>query len=174
MCTHPQISLGRSSQGEWGGRGMWHAWERREKCTRFWWESSKEDHWEDRGIDGRVGSEWILGRLAGGGGCSGFSWLRIRTSGGLLWVLCKTRLCVCVCVCVCVCEREWVRERVREWVIEWGSEWVRVSEREWVREIVREWVSERERRGACYTIVHCACVMFHKVSEYESLKCMWV
>jgi hypothetical protein len=27
---------------------MWHAWERREKCTRFWWESPKErDHWED-------------------------------------------------------------------------------------------------------------------------------
>jgi hypothetical protein len=21
---------------------MWHAWERREKCTRFWWESPKE------------------------------------------------------------------------------------------------------------------------------------
>jgi hypothetical protein len=32
-CTHPQISLGRSSQGELGGQGMWHAWERREKCT---------------------------------------------------------------------------------------------------------------------------------------------
>jgi hypothetical protein len=45
---------------------MWHAWERREKCTRFWWESQKEtDHLEDRGVDGRMGSEWILGRLAG-------------------------------------------------------------------------------------------------------------
>jgi hypothetical protein len=21
---------------------MWHAWESREKCTRFWWESPKE------------------------------------------------------------------------------------------------------------------------------------
>jgi hypothetical protein len=30
ICTHPQISLGRSSQGEWGGQGMWHAWERRD------------------------------------------------------------------------------------------------------------------------------------------------
>jgi hypothetical protein len=30
FCTHPQISLGRSSRGECGGRGMWHAWERRE------------------------------------------------------------------------------------------------------------------------------------------------
>jgi hypothetical protein len=48
------------------GRGLWHAWERTEKCTRFWWESPKErNHLEDRGIDRRMGSEWILGRLAG-------------------------------------------------------------------------------------------------------------
>jgi hypothetical protein len=40
---------------------MWHAWERREKCTRFWWESPKErDNSEDRDIDGRLGSEWNL------------------------------------------------------------------------------------------------------------------
>jgi hypothetical protein len=32
---------------------MWHAWERREKCTRFWWESPKRPlgrprrRWED-------------------------------------------------------------------------------------------------------------------------------
>jgi hypothetical protein len=38
---------------------MWHAWERREKCTRFWWESPKErDHWEDEdeGVGGKMGS----------------------------------------------------------------------------------------------------------------------
>jgi hypothetical protein len=46
---------------------MWHAWERREKCTRFWWESPKErDHCEDQGVGGNMGSEWILGRLAWG------------------------------------------------------------------------------------------------------------
>jgi hypothetical protein len=40
---------------------MLHAWERREKRTRFWWESPKEgDHLEDRGVDGKMGSEWIL------------------------------------------------------------------------------------------------------------------
>jgi hypothetical protein len=40
--------------------------ERRES-VRFCWESSKErDHLEDRGVDGRMGSEWILGRLGGG------------------------------------------------------------------------------------------------------------
>jgi hypothetical protein len=44
---------------------MWHAWERREKYTRFWWESPKErGHLEDEGVGGKMGSEWILGRLA--------------------------------------------------------------------------------------------------------------
>jgi hypothetical protein len=32
--------------------------ERREKCTRFWWESLKErDHLEDQGIGRKMGSE---------------------------------------------------------------------------------------------------------------------
>jgi hypothetical protein len=42
---------------------MWHALERRDKFTWFWWE---RDHSEERGVDGMLGSEWILGRLAGG------------------------------------------------------------------------------------------------------------
>jgi hypothetical protein len=46
---------------------MWHEWERREKCKRFCWESPKErDHLEGQGVDGRMGPEWILRRLAGG------------------------------------------------------------------------------------------------------------
>jgi hypothetical protein len=53
---------------------MWHAWERREKCTRFWWECPKErDHWEDQGVGRKMGSEWILGRLAWGG----VDWIRL-------------------------------------------------------------------------------------------------
>jgi hypothetical protein len=28
----------------------------------------KKDHLEDQGVDGRMGSKWTLGRLAGGGG----------------------------------------------------------------------------------------------------------
>jgi hypothetical protein len=45
---------------------MWHASERREMCTGFWWENQIErDHLEDERIDERMGSEWILGRLSG-------------------------------------------------------------------------------------------------------------
>jgi hypothetical protein len=48
---------------------MWHAWERGETCTGFWWESPKEkDHLKDQGVDERMGSKWTLGRLVGGCG----------------------------------------------------------------------------------------------------------
>jgi hypothetical protein len=37
------------------------------KCAGFWWECLKESkHSEGRGMDGRMGSEWILERLVGG------------------------------------------------------------------------------------------------------------
>jgi hypothetical protein len=46
---------------------MWQGWERRKKCTGFWWESPKErDHLEDQGVGEKMGSEWVLGRLSGG------------------------------------------------------------------------------------------------------------
>jgi hypothetical protein len=39
------------------------------KHAGFWWESPKgRDHLEDRGVDGRMGSECILGIFAGGCG----------------------------------------------------------------------------------------------------------
>jgi hypothetical protein len=64
---------------------MWHAWERGETSTVFWWENLKEeDHLEGQGVDERMGSKWTLGRLVGEGGWSGFTWLRIGTVGGLL------------------------------------------------------------------------------------------
>jgi hypothetical protein len=63
---------------------MWHAWERKENFTRFWWESPKERGLlEDRGLDRRMGSELILRKLTGRM-LSGFSWLRRGASGGLL------------------------------------------------------------------------------------------
>jgi hypothetical protein len=71
-------------KGRLAGQGIKHAWERREMCTRFWWESQKErDHLEEQGIDGKMGPEWILGRLAGGVRI-GLYWLRILTGGDLL------------------------------------------------------------------------------------------
>jgi hypothetical protein len=64
---------------------MWHAWERTENCTRFWWESPKE-----RPL-GRPRRRWEDGirmdfREIGLGVWIGFDWLRIGTGGGLLWV----------------------------------------------------------------------------------------
>jgi hypothetical protein len=60
-------------------------------------ESPKErDHSEDRGVDGRMGSKWTLGRLAREGVWCGFTWLRKGTVGGLLstrwWIFVFFRL----------------------------------------------------------------------------------
>jgi hypothetical protein len=64
---------------------MWHARERRENCTRFWWESPKErDCLEDQGVDARMGSEWILGRLAWGGGVD---WIRLAQDRDRWWAV---------------------------------------------------------------------------------------
>jgi hypothetical protein len=42
FCTY-LLLLGRSNQGEWGGRGMWHAWDRRGKCTGFGGKARRKD-----------------------------------------------------------------------------------------------------------------------------------
>jgi hypothetical protein len=72
-----QMSLSRSSQGDWCGRGMWHAWERREKCTRIWWQSPKNEtttktkvsmrEWDENGS----WEDWV-GRVWSGFSCSGY------------------------------------------------------------------------------------------------------
>jgi hypothetical protein len=59
---------------------------RQVKSRRMSWASPKErDHWEDQGVGGKMGSEWILGRLDWGVWI-GFDWLMTGTGGGLLWV----------------------------------------------------------------------------------------
>jgi hypothetical protein len=46
--------------------------------------SEGRDVVEVRGVDGMMGPECILERMTGGGVWSGFGWLRIWISGGLL------------------------------------------------------------------------------------------
>jgi hypothetical protein len=59
---------------------MWHAWGRGEVFTGFWLGGLKvRDHWEDLGIGGRVDLREI-----GIDGATGFAWIRIVSSGGLL------------------------------------------------------------------------------------------
>jgi hypothetical protein len=42
-----KMLLGRSNQGEWGGRDMWHAWSRWRTCTGFWCKARrKETTWK--------------------------------------------------------------------------------------------------------------------------------
>jgi hypothetical protein len=60
---------------------MWHAWERRRFLNKVL--IGKPEGKRLLGSPrrrGRMGSVWILGRLAGGV-WSGLSWLRIRTGG---------------------------------------------------------------------------------------------
>jgi hypothetical protein len=42
-----------------------------------------KNHSKDQRVDGSMGSEWILGRMAWGVWI-GFDWLKIGTGGGLL------------------------------------------------------------------------------------------
>jgi hypothetical protein len=72
----------KSRQMRWAGHVARMGEER--KVYNFWWESPKEkDHLEDQGVGGKMGSEWILGRLAWGV-WTGFDWLRTGTGDGLL------------------------------------------------------------------------------------------
>jgi hypothetical protein len=69
--------------GECGGRGMWHAWERRENMYKFLVGTP-----EGKRPLGRPRCRWKNGSKMDlreiVWGWSGFSWLRIGTGGGLL------------------------------------------------------------------------------------------
>jgi hypothetical protein len=54
-----------------------------ESVKGFDGKAKEGNHLEDHGVDGRMESEGIVGRLAGGV-YSGSSWLRTGTGGGLL------------------------------------------------------------------------------------------
>jgi hypothetical protein len=104
ICTHPQILLGRSNQGEWGERDTWHAWERRGNCARFWWESPNEkDHSEDRGVEG--GWNQNGPKEIGWGLWSGFS-LRALVNTALNFCVLASRSCdghICLSVLLFLC-----------------------------------------------------------------------
>jgi len=64
------------SYGKGKGRG--------EGCTGFWWGNLRErEHWGDPNVDGRIILRWIFRKWEGVVG-TGWSWLRIGTSGGHL------------------------------------------------------------------------------------------
>ena len=61
-------------------------WRKGEVCTRFWWGKLRErDHWGDQDVDGRIILRWIFRQWEGVVGTE-WSWLRIGTGGGRLWV----------------------------------------------------------------------------------------
>jgi len=65
---------------------MWRVWGRLEVSTGCWWGSLRgRGHWGDQDVDGRVILRWIFRKLDGVVG-TGWSWLRIGTNGGHLWV----------------------------------------------------------------------------------------
>jgi hypothetical protein len=61
---------------------MWHEWE--QMHTEISWENLKEpDRFGDLTVDGRIILNWILKKYVGR--CwSGFTWLKIKTSGVFL------------------------------------------------------------------------------------------
>ena len=59
---------------------------KREVYIRFWWGNLKErDQWGDQDVDGRIILRWIFRKWEVVVG-TGWSWLRIGTSGGRLCV----------------------------------------------------------------------------------------
>ena len=63
-----------------------HVWGRGEAYAGFWWGNLRvSDHFGDPDVDGKVILRWIFRNLEGVVG-TGWSWLRIETGGGHLWV----------------------------------------------------------------------------------------
>ena len=65
---------------------VWHVWRKGEVYTRIWWGKRRErDYSGDQDVDGRIILRWILRKWDGVVG-TGWSWFRIGTVGGRLWV----------------------------------------------------------------------------------------
>jgi hypothetical protein len=104
----------------------------------YWWESHKErDHWEEQDVGGWTIVKWILVRL-NEFVWIGLIWLRIGTSGGLLWT------------------RQWTSGFHKML----GSSWVAVqlaasqegfsSMSEWMTEHESDWSGSGQSQMACF------------------------
>jgi len=63
---------------------MWHIWGRKELHARFLvWKREGKNHLRDLGLDVRIILQWTLKKFDRRA-WTGFVWLHIRTSGGLL------------------------------------------------------------------------------------------
>jgi hypothetical protein len=82
ICTEQGILLGRSADGGYDGRDMWHVWGRRETRTGFWGETRRGENAKELGIDGRILLKWTLWKY--GNAWIEFIWLSIGTDRGLL------------------------------------------------------------------------------------------
>jgi hypothetical protein len=71
----------KSRRMRWAGR-VARMGEGRNVYRVFVGKPKEKDNLKDQGVDGRMGSKWTLGRLAGG--WSGFKWLRLGIVGWLL------------------------------------------------------------------------------------------
>jgi hypothetical protein len=72
-------------------KSMWRLWGRIDVCTGCWWGSLRERGlWGDQYVYGRIILRWIVRKWGVGVVGTGWSWFRIGTGGGHLWVRCGT------------------------------------------------------------------------------------
>ena len=85
ITAHP-ILFGWQNRKEWDGRGVQHVWGRGQAYSGFRCGTMRErEHLEEPCVDGRIILRWIF-RKWDVGLWTGLIWLRIVTSGGLLWM----------------------------------------------------------------------------------------
>jgi hypothetical protein len=78
------VRVVKSRRMRWAGHVASRGWI--EVYTECWWGSLRErGHWGDQDVNVRILLRWIFRKLEGVVG-TGWSWLRIETDGGHLWV----------------------------------------------------------------------------------------